>query len=268
MRNIFLSLFAAALLVGGTGGAPLAASAAETLTPLSALAAGDLIRGQAFPAVYYYGKDGFRYVFPNDKTYKSWYGDDFSTVKWISDTDLGKIQIGGNATYKPGFKMLKINSDARTYAVSENGELRWVTSESVAVSLYGIDWNTKIDDVPDAYFGNYHLGSDVEVADDFNPTAEMNAAKSIDMDKDLESPATLDITDNAYSSATLKVKAGTAVRFENKGTSNHTVTADDLSWGSGTMHTGDVYSRYFTEPGTYSYFCSYHPSMTAKIVVE
>ena len=29
---------------------------------------GDLIRGQAFSAVYYYGNDGLRYVFPNSNT--------------------------------------------------------------------------------------------------------------------------------------------------------------------------------------------------------
>ena len=51
--------------------------------PLANIQAGDLIRGQSFPAVYYYGRDGFRYVFPNDKAYFTWYSN-FDSVKWLT----------------------------------------------------------------------------------------------------------------------------------------------------------------------------------------
>jgi len=47
------------------------------------------------------------------------------------------------------------------YAVGRYGELRWVTSESVATSLYGGDWNTKIDDISDAFYGDYTFGADI-----------------------------------------------------------------------------------------------------------
>ena len=119
----------------------------------TSVSSGDLIRGTSFSAVYYMGTDGFRYVFPNDKTYFTWYSD-FDDVKFLSDADLAKIQMGGNVTYKPGVKMIKINSDPKTYAVSAGGELRHVGSEALAVSLYGSTWNTKIDDVPDGFFSN------------------------------------------------------------------------------------------------------------------
>ena len=61
-------------------------------------------------AVYWYGADGKRYVFPNEKTYLSWYAD-FSGVQTVSDADLASIMIGGNVTYKPGVRMLKITTD-------------------------------------------------------------------------------------------------------------------------------------------------------------
>src|SRR3989344_4361505 len=69
------------------------------LAPLAAKAAvaGDLIKASQ-PAVYYYGSDGKRYVFPNEKTYKTWYAD-FSAVKVITDAELATYAIGGNATY-------------------------------------------------------------------------------------------------------------------------------------------------------------------------
>src|SRR3989338_1092594 len=145
---------------------------AAPLVALSTIQPGDLVRGVAFPAVYYYGKDGFRYVFPNDKTYFTWYSN-FSSVKWLSDQDLANIQIGGNVTYKQGVKMLKINSDPTVYALAKGGELRAIASEDVAMSLYGNNWNKQIDDVPDGFFGNYHIGGAVELASQFDPDAEV-----------------------------------------------------------------------------------------------
>jgi len=136
-------------------------------TPIQNLTSGDLIRGESYNSVYYYGKDGFRYVFPNDKTYFTWYTD-FSTVKWLSDSDLASIQIGGNVTYKPGVKMLKINSSPTVYAISAGGELRAIASENIANGLYGANWNKMIDDVPDGFFSNYSLGSSIDIASQYD----------------------------------------------------------------------------------------------------
>src|SRR3989339_1796433 len=143
------ALFLFGLLFGGM---PVHAATVS----IDDLNAGDLIRGQAVSAVYYYGEDGFRYVFPNDKTYFTWYSD-FDDVRWISDTDLGKIQIGGNVTYKPGVKMIKINTDPRVYVVTKGGVLHHVDDEATATSMYGSSWNRMIDDVPDGFFSNYTI---------------------------------------------------------------------------------------------------------------
>jgi plastocyanin len=48
----------------------------------------------------------------------------------------------------------------------------------------------------------------------------------------------------------------------------HTVTADDGSWGSGTLGQGATYSHVFTSPGTYTYHCAVHPYMTGTVVVR
>jgi len=152
---------------------------------------GDLIKGST-DSVYYYGGDGKRYVFPTEKTYKTWYAD-FSSVRSVSDAELGAIMIGGNATYKPGVKMVKITTDPKVYAVAANGTLRWVMTESVARDLYGTDWNTKIDDVPDAFFINYRIGAPVASASDFRPSTETAAATSINTDRGLVTPTPLPI---------------------------------------------------------------------------
>ena len=267
MRNRITSILTVLILVLTVGVAGLKAAKAQTYIPLAQLQSGDLIRGQTFPAVYYYGKDGFRYVFPNFNTYKTWYGEDFSTVKWLTDADLGKIQIGGNVTYRPGVKMIKINSDPKTYAVGKDGELRWVSTEAVAVAMYGSNWNTKIDDMPDGFFGNYKKGDDIVAASDFSPSSETAAIATINADKDLESATYVSATDSGFQPQTVTISAGRVIKWTNNGTVKHTVTADDLKWGSGTMDLGVSFQRRFDSVGTYTYFDSYNSNLTGTVVI-
>jgi hypothetical protein len=121
--------------------------------------AGSLIKG-SFPAVYYCGIDGKRYVFVNSYVYFTWYGD-FSTVKILSDIDLAKIPLGGNITYRPGVKMVKAQTDPKVYTVSRGGLLRWISSETIARQLYGEAWNKMIDYIPDAFWSNYKFGASI-----------------------------------------------------------------------------------------------------------
>ncbi len=260
----FISAIAIAGLIVGFGGRAMPVKA---VTAISAVTSGDLVRGESFSAVYYVGKDGFRYVFPNDKTYFTWY-ENFDTVLTVSDTDLATIQIGGNVTYKPGVRMIKINSDPRTYAVDEGGTLRWVTTETIATTLYGSSWNTMIDDVPDAFFSNYEMGSDLESISDFDADVAEAASDDINDDKSLESPIVVSIGDDSYDEETYTIEAGRAVKFVNNGSSKHTATEDDEDWGTGTLTAGQSFTRYFNDDGEWNFHCNYHSDMTATIVVE
>src|SRR5690242_776251 len=150
--------------------APLQVSAAGCTS-------GTLIKG-SLPAVYYCGADGKRYVFTNDKNYFTWYSD-FSGVQIISDADLASIQIGGNVTYRPGVKMVKIQTDPKVYAISHGGVLRPIASEAVATALYGATWNKQIDDISDAFFTNYSVGSAINAGSDYDKNAEMSGSQSI-----------------------------------------------------------------------------------------
>ncbi|HBZ36531.1 MAG TPA: hypothetical protein DEO26_02300 [Candidatus Veblenbacteria bacterium] len=111
-------------------------------------------------AVYYCGADGQRYVFPNQKIYLSWYTN-FSGVITITDAELANVPLGGNVTYRPGVRMVKMTTDPKVYAVAAGGILRHVTSPELARSIYGEDWNTLVDDLSDAFFVNYHLGDPI-----------------------------------------------------------------------------------------------------------
>lgn len=151
------------------------------------IAAGDLIKASQ-PAVYYYGANGKRYVFPNEKTYKTWYAD-FSGVKTITDAELAAIQIGGNITYKPGVKLVKITTDPKVYAISKGENLRWIKTENLAISLYGADWNKQVEDIPDAFFTNYLVGSPLASPADYSVSAELAATTDINSDKSISAPA-------------------------------------------------------------------------------
>jgi len=150
---VFTLIFFLAFTLVGTN--------ANAVQPDISIKGGDLIKGSG-DSVYHYGSDGKRYVFPNFKTYQSWYGNDFSKVVIITDTQLAAIPIGGNVTYKPGAKLIKITSDPKVYFVDQNQNLKAIKTEAIAIILFGADWASIVEDVPVAFFVNYNVGEDIE----------------------------------------------------------------------------------------------------------
>ncbi|TAK05711.1 SGNH/GDSL hydrolase family protein [Patescibacteria group bacterium] len=128
----------------------------------------DLIKSPDNTAVYYVGTDGKRHAFPNEQVYFTWYAD-FSGIRIVSTVDLATIPLGANVTYKPGARPVKFLTDPKVYAVASGGILRWITSELIAATIYGVDWNRMVDDVNDILFGNYAFGSDIISPADYDP---------------------------------------------------------------------------------------------------
>ncbi len=145
-----------------------------------------LIKGPNSGAVYYLANNGKRYVFPNAKTYSTWFSN-FSGVLSVSSSDLTSFPLGGNVTYRPGIRLVKVTTDPKVYAVDANGTLRWVSSLAVAKALYGDSWNTKVDDVPDAFFVNYRIGKDIYSSVDYSPFVVASASTTINADRDISS---------------------------------------------------------------------------------
>lgn len=121
---------------------------------------GSLVKSTSTSAVYYCGANGKRYVFPNDRIYFTWYSD-FKTVTTVTAEQLAAIPLGGNVTYRPGVKMVKIESVPNVYAVDKGGMLRWITTPTIATALYGKNWAKQVDDLSIAFFGNYKTGEPV-----------------------------------------------------------------------------------------------------------
>ena len=95
------------------------------------------------------------------------------------------------------------------------------------------------------------------------PAATTAAAKPADVAIDIQAfkfPANTDVA------------KGTKVTWTNKDTAKHTVSSGtrptkDNKFDS-TLDAAGTFSFTFTDPGVYSYFCSFHSSMNATITVK
>jgi plastocyanin len=66
----------------------------------------------------------------------------------------------------------------------------------------------------------------------------------------------------------VSVKVGVTVVWTNTGAVAHTVTADDgKAFDSGSIDPKAVYSLAPPAAGTFAYHCTFHPWMTATLVV-
>lgn len=128
-----------------------------------------LMRSAEQSAVYYALNDGRRYAFPNQSIYGSWYSS-FDAVQVVSASNLASYRLAGVVLYRPG-SLIKIATDPKVYLVTNNGELRWIETEEIALGLFGTTWARQVQDVSDAFFFSYHLGQSVHSAIDVSLNA-------------------------------------------------------------------------------------------------
>ena len=81
--------------------------------------------------------------------------------------------------------------------------------------------------------------------------------------------AAVKIDNFSFGPATLTVPAGTTVTWTNRDDVPHTVVdSDGKQFKSPVLDTDQKFSHKFDKPGTYAYYCSVHPKMTGKVVVQ
>lgn len=80
--------------------------------------------------------------------------------------------------------------------------------------------------------------------------------------------ASVSIHDFAFNPGTITVSAGGSVHWSNDQAGvTHTVTADDGSFDSGRLMSGQSFDWTFATAGTIAYHCNIHPSMHGTIVI-
>jgi len=72
----------------------------------------------------------------------------------------------------------------------------------------------------------------------------------------------------SFGPQTLTIPVGATVTWTNRDDIPHTVVSTDGVFKSKVRDTDEDFSYTFTKAGTYPYFCSVHPKMTGKIVVQ
>jgi plastocyanin len=80
--------------------------------------------------------------------------------------------------------------------------------------------------------------------------------------------AQVKIDNFVFSPNPLTVPAGSTIRWTNQDDIPHNVVSEDKSFKSKVLDTDETFTYTFTKPGTYTYFCSIHPKMTGKVVVQ
>jgi len=80
--------------------------------------------------------------------------------------------------------------------------------------------------------------------------------------------AEVKIDNFSFTPQTLTVAAGTTVTWTNRDDIPHTVVSTDGVFRSKVRDTDEKFSYTFAKAGTYPYYCSVHPKMTGKIVVQ
>jgi plastocyanin len=80
--------------------------------------------------------------------------------------------------------------------------------------------------------------------------------------------AEVGIDNFSFTPSTITVHAGVHVRWTNRDDVPHTVVSVDKAFKSRALDTDEAFDYTFSKPGTYKYFCSLHPNMTATVVVN
>jgi plastocyanin len=80
--------------------------------------------------------------------------------------------------------------------------------------------------------------------------------------------AEVKIDNFVFGPQTLTVPVGATVTWTNKDDIPHTSVSTDGVFKSKVLDTDEKFSYTFTKAGTYPYFCTIHPKMTGKVVVQ
>ncbi len=87
---------------------------------------------------------------------------------------------------------------------------------------------------------------------------------------DQPSAASAEVTiDNfVFGPQTITVPVGATVTWTNKDDIPHTSVSTDGVFKSKVLDTDEKFSHTFDKAGTYPYYCTIHPKMTGKVVVQ
>lgn len=100
------------------------------------------------------------------------------------------------------------------------------------------------------------------------PSAAVAALAAVTLGAAAPAPSVIKIDNFTFGPSEVTVPVGSTVTWVNQDDIPHTVVATDKSFRSKVLDTDEKFSFTFAKAGTYDYFCSIHPHMTGKVVVQ
>jgi plastocyanin len=98
--------------------------------------------------------------------------------------------------------------------------------------------------------------------------AGLSSVKAGNNDQASAASAEVKIDNFSFEPQTITVAVGTTVTWTNRDDIPHTAVSTEGVFKSKVMDTDEKFSNTFTKAGTYPYYCSIHPKMTGKVVVQ
>ncbi len=153
---------------------------------------GDLIKSPSSSSVYLVRWGGRRYVFPFQQVYAAYHGNNFSSVKTISDQEMSQLKLISNV-FLPSNTLVKSQTNNKVYSTifddSTNSiHIKWIDSEQKAANLFGADWVEKIIDIPDAFWGDYQKNDITtvqpffwQILDPASPSGNQSANQEVEL---------------------------------------------------------------------------------------
>jgi plastocyanin len=99
----------------------------------------------------------------------------------------------------------------------------------------------------------------------FAGSPSVNASNN---EQSVPATAAVKIDNFVFGPQTLTVPVGTTVTWTNSDDIPHTSVSTDGVFKSKVLDTDEKFSYTFTKAGTYPYYCTIHPKMTGKVVVQ
>jgi plastocyanin len=191
----------------------------------------------------------------------------------------GHVEISSENTYERIEEIRRLAERIAAAASAEEAERDMLAILALAQqAIQGVDANLDEQVAPIPGEGGVmtaYQHAQLMAAVPLEPAEETSTVAETDIET--EDPAadqefTIEIGDNTFSPNKPTVPLGATVIWTQNGQRPHTVTADDGSFDSGTLESGDTFSVTFDEPGTFAYHCDFHGApggegMTGTIIV-
>lgn len=121
-------------------------------------------------AVYRVDNNINRFVFPDQKTYEAYFGNNFSVVETISINEINSYFLKGIVFYPEG-SLIKTPTDPAVYEVVDSaGAIKKLADENTARIRHGASWASKVRDISPAFFTSYAItGTITELSSEDSP---------------------------------------------------------------------------------------------------